>query len=149
VSPKADLDVLDLLKVKKVELRHNQKLLALCLCALKLPEKTERCHMKVRYLDGYLVLSLCACKCGYTVSISYLLIDLRNISVEISNPRNKDRLSLRSQLAPPRKYWKIASQQATNTSVLSFDALLRIVLTLDTTESTELKSERYRIFRGC
>jgi hypothetical protein len=43
VSPKTDLDVLEVLKVKKVEPPHNQKLLALVsiLCLVAWPVYTE------------------------------------------------------------------------------------------------------------
>ena len=64
MSPKADLDVLEVLKVKKVEPPHNQKLLALVstLCLFAWPVYTENARDNT-------------CTCGYTVSISYSLMD--------------------------------------------------------------------------
>jgi hypothetical protein len=98
VSPKADLDVLEVLKVKKVEPPHNQKLLARVYpCLYALPVYTENARDN---RDGPHEGSLSSrLFCSFFVYVwlhcmSLLFTDgLRNISVEVSNPRYKNRLS--------------------------------------------------------
>lgn len=99
MSPKADLNVLEVLKVKKVEPPHNQKLLALMstLCLFAWPVYTENAgdnregshegSLSRRLLGSFFVYVWLHC-------IKLLFTDgLRNISVEISNPRYKNWLS--------------------------------------------------------
>jgi hypothetical protein len=98
VSPKADLDVLEVLKVKKTEPPHNQKLLALVstLCLFAWPVYTENARdNRKRPHEGSLYRRPFGSNFVYVWlhCISLLFTDgLRNISVEVSNPRYKKRL---------------------------------------------------------
>lgn len=101
MSPKADLDVLEVLKVKKAELRHNQKLLALvstlCLYAWPFCTENARDNREVPH-EGSLSRRLFGSFFVYVYvwlhRINLLFTDgLRNVSVEVGNPQYKDRLS--------------------------------------------------------
>lgn len=99
MSPKADLDVLEVMKVKKVEPPHNPKLLALVstLCLYAWPVYTENARddregphvgsLPRRLFGSFFAYVWLHC-------INLLFTDgLRNISVEVSNPHYMNRLS--------------------------------------------------------